>query len=146
MTVAAILKQKGSDSVTTVASGATLLDCVTALATNRIGALIVSDDGQSIAGIISERDIVSALARSGREVLDQPVSTVMTRDVQSCTMDERATQLLRRMTTGRFRHLPVVENGRLCALVSIGDVVKFRVAEIEMEKGALEDMVRGMYV
>lgn len=146
MTVAAILKQKGSDTVTTVASGATLLECVTALTSNRIGALIVSDDGQSIAGIISERDIVSAIARSGREVLDQPVSTVMTREVQFCTMDERATQLLRRMTTGRFRHLPVVENGRLCALVSIGDVVKFRVAEIEMEKGALEDMVRGMYV
>lgn len=146
MTVAAILKQKGSEAVTVVASDATLLDCVTVLADNRIGALIVSDDGQAIAGIISERDIVSAIARSGREVLDQPVASVMTRDVQICTMDERATQLLRRMTMGRFRHLPVVEDGRLRALVSIGDVVKFRVAEIEMEKGALEDMVRGMYV
>lgn len=146
MTVAAILKQKGSEAVTVVASDATLLDCVTVLADNRIGALIVSDDGQAIAGIISERDIVSAIARSGREVLDQPVASVMTRDVQICTMDERATQLLRRMTMGRFRHLPVVEDGRLRALVSIGDVVKFRVAEIEMEKGALEDMIRGMYV
>lgn len=146
MTVAAILKQKGSDTVTTVASGVSIAECITVLAQHRIGALIVSDDGRAIAGIISERDIVSAIARSGREVLDQPVSGVMTREVQVCRMDERATQILRRMTTGRFRHLPVVEDGRLCALVSIGDVVKFRVAEIEMEKGALEDMVRGMYV
>jgi CBS domain-containing protein len=107
---------------------------------------VVSEDGVRIAGIVSERDVVRALARQGRSVLEEPVSTVMTRDVQTCAVDERATQLLRRMTTGRFRHLPVVEDGALTGLISIGDVVKFRIAEIEMEKGALEDMIKGMYV
>ena len=143
MTVAAIIKQKGSDKVLTIAPEATIAQCAAVLADHRIGALIVSPDGKSIAGIISERDIVSALARKGRDVIDQPVSSVMTRDVQTCGLDERPLDLLRRMTTGRFRHLPVTEDSRLTAVISIGDVVKFRIAEIEMEKAALEDMVKG---
>lgn len=146
MTVAAILKQKGSDAVLTITAEATLADCVAHLSQNKVGALIVSTDGNTIAGIISERDIVNAIARKGRGILDETVGSVMTREVQTCGVDERATELLKRMTTGRFRHLPVVEDGRLRAVISIGDVVKFRVAEIEMEKGALEDMVKGMYV
>jgi CBS domain-containing protein len=146
MTVAAILKQKGSDSVLTITADATLGDCAKKLAENRIGALIVSPDGNAIAGIISERDVIGAIGRKGIAALSEPVSSIMTRDVQVCGVDERATALLRRMTNGRFRHLPVVEDGKLCAVISIGDVVKFRVAEIEMEKGALEDMVKGMYV
>jgi CBS domain-containing protein len=146
MTVTAILKQKGSETVETIRPEAPLSQCVALLAERRIGALVVSEDGVRISGIVSERDVVRALARQGRSVLEEPVSTVMTRDVQTCAMDERATHLLRRMTMGRFRHLPVVENGALTGLISIGDVVKFRIAEIEMEKGALEDMIKGMYV
>lgn len=143
MTVAAILKQKGSERVLTISPDATIAQCAAVLAENRIGALIVSPDGASIVGIISERDVVSALAHKGRDVIDQPVSSVMTRDVQTCGLDERPLDLLRRMTTGRFRHLPVTEDNRLHAVVSIGDVVKFRIAEIEMEKAALEGMVKG---
>jgi CBS domain-containing protein len=143
MTVAAILKQKGSDAVLTIRPDATLAQCATVLAENRIGALIVSSDGATIAGIISERDLVAAIARRGRDVLDQPVSAVMTRDVQTCSLDERPLDLLQRMTSGRFRHLPVTEGSKLRAVVSIGDVVKFRISEIEMEKAALEDMVKG---
>jgi CBS domain-containing protein len=143
MTVAAILKQKGSDAVLTIRPDATLAQCATALAENRVGALIVSSDGATIAGIISERDLVAAIARRGRDVLDQPVSAVMTRDVQTCSLDERPLDLLQRMTSGRFRHLPVTEGSKLRAVVSIGDVVKFRISEIEMEKAALEDMVKG---
>lgn len=143
MTVAAILKQKGSDAVLTIRPDATLAQCATVLAENRIGALIVSTDGVAIAGIISERDLVAAIARRGRDVLDQPVSAVMTREVQTCSLDERPLDLLQRMTSGRFRHLPVTEGSKLRAVVSIGDVVKFRISEIEMEKAALEDMVKG---
>jgi CBS domain-containing protein len=143
MTVAAILKQKGSDAVRTIRPDASLAQCASMLAEHRIGALIVSADGESIAGIISERDLVAAIARRGRDVLDQPVSTVMTRDVQTCALEERSLDLLQRMTSGRFRHLPVTEGSRLRAVVSIGDVVKFRISEIEMEKAALEDMVKG---
>ena len=146
MTVTAILKQKASDAVLTIGADETLGACAAKLAEHRVGALIVSTDGRRLDGIVSERDIVTAIARKGADVLEAPVSAIMTRDVQTCSVDERATALLRRMTEGRFRHLPVVENGQLHAVVSIGDVVKFRVAEIEMEKGALEDMVKGMYV
>lgn len=146
MTVAAILKQKGSDTVLTITAEATLAACATLLGENRIGALIVSPDGKAIAGIISERDIVKAVGQHGPSILSETVGSVMTRKVETCGMDERATALLRRMTNGRFRHLPVVEDGVLRAVISIGDVVKFRVAEIEMEKAALEDMVKGMYV
>lgn len=143
MTVTAILKQKGTDRVLTIAPEATIAQCAAVLAENRVGALIVSPDGTTIAGIISERDIVAALARKGRDVIDQPVSSVMTREVQTCGLDERPLDILRRMTAGRFRHLPVTDANGLHAVVSIGDVVKFRIAEIEMEKAALEDMVKG---
>ncbi|TVQ59343.1 MAG: CBS domain-containing protein [Rhodobacteraceae bacterium] len=146
MTVTAILKQKGSEEVETIRPDAPLSHCVALLAERRIGALVVSEGDGRIAGIVSERDVVRAIARQGRAVLEEPVSTAMTREVQTCGMEDRATDLLRRMTLGRFRHLPVVEAGRLKGLISIGDVVKFRIAEIEMEKGALEDMIKGMYV
>ena len=124
---------------------ASVYDALKMMNENNVGALCVQVDDYLV-GIVSERDIVTAIARKGADVLEAPVSAIMTRDVQTCSVDERATALLRRMTEGRFRHLPVVENGQLHAVVSIGDVVKFRVAEIEMEKGALEDMVKGMYV
>ena len=145
MTVTAILKQKGQSAVLTVAPDATIAQAAAILAEHRIGALVVTPDGGTIVGIISERDIVGAIARRGRDVIDQPVSAVMTREVQTCSIEDNALGLLRRMTSGRFRHLPVTADGKLCGVISIGDVVKYRISQIEMEKAALEGMVMGGY-
>ncbi|NCO17106.1 MAG: CBS domain-containing protein [Alphaproteobacteria bacterium] len=143
MTVTAILKQKGSSKVMTIRPEATMAECVALMAQHRIGALVVSQDGAQVDGIISERDVVRALAGQGAQCLPRPVSTVMTRDVEHCARADRALDILQRMTRGRFRHMPVVSDGALAALISIGDVVKYRISEIEMEKMALEDMIRG---
>lgn len=143
MTVTAILKQKGSHKVTTISPDAPLADCVRMLAQNRIGALVVSRDGGDVAGIISERDVVRVIAEQGATAMARPVATVMTSNVECCKTSDKALELLQRMTHGRFRHMPVVEDGRLAAVISIGDVVKYRISEIEMEKSALEDMIKG---
>ncbi len=143
MTVAAILTQKGSNDVATIGADATVGDAVKALATRRIGALIVSGDGAKVEGVLSERDVVNALAGRGGDCLSQTVATVMTARVATCTPEDRADDILRRMTEGRFRHMPVLRDGKLHALISIGDVVKYRISEIEMERAALEDMVKG---
>ncbi len=144
MTVTAILKQKGSGQVMTIRPEATVADCAMAMAEHRIGALVVSRDGAAIDGIISERDVVRVLAEQGAACLSRAVSSVMTRNVETCDKAERSGSLLRRMTAGRFRHMPVVEDNRMIAFISIGDVVKYRISEMEMEKAALEDMIRGM--
>ncbi|PKP64252.1 MAG: histidine kinase [Alphaproteobacteria bacterium HGW-Alphaproteobacteria-8] len=144
MTVTAILKQKGSTKIVTIRPDATMEECVRMLAQYRIGALVVSDDGAHIAGIVSERDVVKVLAQHGGSCLTRKVSTVMTGAVEGCTPSDRALDILHRMTRGRFRHMPVLnKDGELAALISIGDVVKYRISEIEMEKMALEDMIRG---
>lgn len=143
MTVAAILNQKGSNAVVTIAADATLDDAIRVIAAHRIGALVVSGDGQRIEGVISERDVMNALAAQGSACLRQPVSTAMTTRVATCELGDRADNVLARMTEGRFRHMPVMREGRLHALISIGDVVKYRISEIEMERSALEDMVKG---
>lgn len=144
MSVAAILNQKGSAAVETIAAGATVREAVEALARLRIGALIVSPDGEALEGIISERDIVQLIARGGPDALSSPVGDVMTRKVEHCAMNEHALRVLRRMTKGRFRHMPVMDDeGRLRAVISIGDVVNFRLREMEMEKQALEGMIMG---
>lgn len=143
MTVTAILKQKGSSKVTTIRPDASLADCARALAANRIGALVVSSDGSRVEGIISERDLVRVIAEHGALALSRPVSGMMTVNVETCSLSDNALDLLKRMTKGRFRHMPVLRDGRLEAFISIGDVVKFRLSEIEMEKAALEDMVKG---
>jgi CBS domain-containing protein len=143
MSVTAILKQKGSSKVTTIRPDATLAECARMLTTNKIGALVVSTDGRQVDGIISERDVVRVVAEHGALALSRPVHNVMTVNVETCGMSDRALDLLQRMTEGRFRHLPVVRDGKLEALISIGDVVKFRLSEIEMERAALEDMVKG---
>jgi CBS domain-containing protein len=145
MTVTAILKQKASaGTILTIKPEATIADSAMAMSEHRIGALVVSKDGQTIEGIISERDVVRVLAEQGAACLNKTVATVMTRNVETCDKAERSANLLRRMTAGRFRHMPVVEDGRMTALISIGDVVKYRISEMEMEKAALEDMIRGM--
>jgi CBS domain-containing protein len=143
MTVTAILKQKGSSEIATVRADATVAEAIAMLAQKRIGAAVVSSDGRSIEGIVSERDIVRTLAKSGADALSTTVAKVMTRDVETCGGAETSEALLKRMTAGRFRHMPVVEDGRMTGVLSIGDVVKYRLDELEHEKTALEDMVKG---
>lgn len=136
MTVAAILAQKGRDVLTTT-STKTLAAAVDILARRKIGALVVVEGGDRIVGIISERDIVRTIGAGGTDVLAQPVSAVMTRNVITCTEGETIDSVMSRMTRGRFRHLPVTEDGRLAGIVSIGDVVKARIEQVEREA---EDM------
>jgi len=143
MIVKHILKLKGSESIETIAPEATVAEAAAILDKKRIGALVVSPDGQAIVGIMSERDIVRALARRGGGCLDMNVSELMTGEVTSCAPDESANSVLERMTQGRFRHMPVLENGRMIGLVSIGDVVKARIAEIEQDNQAMASIIGG---
>src|ERR1700674_1759517 len=141
MTVKAILSRKGNE-VLTIEPTATLAAAVKMLAQRRIGALVVTGPGRRIAGIISERDIVRALDEKGTAVLDAPVAEVMTRKVVTCAQSETIAEIMERMTAGKFRHVPVVEQGRLAGIVSIGDVVKSRVDGMEEESAALHDYIR----
>jgi CBS domain-containing protein len=131
MTVAAILAVKGREVLTTTADK-TVAEVVEVLARRKIGALVVVEGTHKIVGIVSERDVVRAIA-SGAAALFQPVSSVMTRDVMTCGDTETIDSVMSRMTKGRFRHLPVAENGRLAGIISIGDVVKARIEEVERE-------------
>ena len=140
MTVARILAGKGR-SVTTVQPHATLRDIVDILARKHIGALVVVDVGSAMVGIISERDVVRALAKEGTAAMDDPVSRYMTRDVVSASEDQDVVDVARRMTAGRFRHMPVVTDGRLVGLVSVGDAIKFRLEQMEAEQSALREYI-----
>ncbi|KKL70998.1 hypothetical protein LCGC14_2099320 [marine sediment metagenome] len=143
MMVHQILKLKDDESVVTVRSDSTVKDAATLLAERRIGALIVSDDGAGLAGILSERDIVRELGLRGSTCLSDKVSDLMTSDLIGCARGDSADDVLAKMTEGRFRHMPVLEDGRLVGLISIGDVVKARLSELAMERDALQDMVMG---
>ena len=133
MTVAAILAQKGRD-VETAQPGITLGEATTRLAERKIGALVIVEGAGNIVGILSERDIVRAIARSRREVLDQAVETVMTRRVVTCSDAETINDVMTRMTRGKFRHLPVTdEDNKLTGIISIGDVVRVRIEQVEQE-------------
>jgi CBS domain-containing protein len=132
MTVAAMLAQKGR-TVATTTGDQSVADAVAVLAARKIGALVVVEGPDRIAGIVSERDIVRALAEGGASALSRPVSAIMTREVMTCTEDETINQVMSRMTRGRFRHMPVARNGRLAGIVSIGDVVKARIEQVEAE-------------
>ena len=140
MNVAQILSDKGTE-VVTIAPHMTLGEAARTLSKNRIGAVLVSDSGNPVLGILSERDIVRAVAASGAGALDEPVSGYMTAKVVTCTSRSPINDLMETMTTGKFRHVPVVEDGRLLGIVSIGDIVKFRVAEIEGESQALREYI-----
>jgi CBS domain-containing protein len=129
-------------NVVTIEPTADLTAAVKLLAERRIGAVVILGADNRIVGILSERDIVRVLAEHGPTALNQPVGQVMTRDVKTCSEDDTIGGLMSRMTTGKFRHMPVVEQGRLIGIVSIGDVVKNRVEEIEHEAEALRDYVR----
>jgi len=141
MTVQAILSGKGDD-VVTADPNATLGEAVRILATRRIGALVVTGADRRIVGILSERDVVRVLGDKGPSALETQISEVMTRKVTTCSMRDTVAELMERMTEGKFRHVPVVEDGRLSGIVSIGDVVKWRVHEIEDESDALRDYIR----
>ncbi|MGI5292239.1 CBS domain-containing protein [Nonomuraea polychroma] len=138
MLIGTILRGKGSD-VTTVAPEASVRDLLAKLAEHNIGAVVVSTDGVTIQGIVSERDVVRHLNDRGAAVLDEPVSAIMTTDVRTVGPGDNVDALRRIMTTQRFRHMPVVQNGRLVGIVSIGDVVKSAIEELETEKASLVD-------
>lgn len=140
MTVRAILESKGAD-VVAVQPGAKVSAVVKLLAEKRIGALLVMTDGH-IDGIVSERDIVRVLAERGVDVLDQPVRSIMSAKVVTCRRTDTVAALMETMTNHKFRHLPVVEEGRLVGLISIGDVVKTRVMEYEREQEALREYIK----
>jgi CBS domain-containing protein len=141
MTVKAILDRKGTD-IATIEATADLAAAVKLLAARRIGALVVIDSDQRVAGIISERDVIRELAERGAAALEQLVGQVMTRKVVTCNRAETMSSIMELMTGGKFRHLPVVEEGHLIGIVSIGDVVKHRVQEIELESATLRDYIR----
>lgn len=140
MTVRKVLADKGGD-VVTITPDKTLADAAAMLAARRIGAIVVSRDGAVVAGILSERDIIRALAQRGEAALAERVSAHMTSEVVTCGRDADMAHLMRVMTRGKFRHVPVVEGGRLVGIVSIGDVVKRRLAEIEAEREALREYI-----
>ena len=141
MTVKAILSRKGND-VVTADPNATLAEAVRILAARRIGAVVVTGADRRIVGILSERDVVRVLGDKGPSALDLPIADVMTRKVTTCSMRDTVAELMERMTEGKFRHVPVIDEGRLAGIVSIGDVVKWRVHEIEDESDALRDYIR----
>lgn len=140
MTVKAILSKKGRD-VATVDPNTDLMSAAKQLSERRIGALVVLGVDNRIGGIISERDIIHALAERGTAALSEPVSKVMTRKVASCTENDTIPAIMERMTSGKFRHVPVIEQDRLVGIISIGDVVKHRIEEIEHETEALKDYI-----
>ena len=142
MTVAAILKHKGHD-VAAVRPSATIAELVRTLSARRIGAVVVLDDGQSLLGIISERDVVHCLAANGATALDMTAGQVMTRAVRTASRHTTVEQAMTMMTTGRFRHLPVLEHGALIGLISIGDVVKARILQQDHEVDSLRAYVAG---
>ena len=140
MNVASILRQKGR-AVTTASPSMTLLEVANKLAAKRIGAIVVIGARGEVVGIVSERDIIRALATDGAACLTWPVSETMTKQVVTCQETDTLDELMAMMTTRRFRHLPVVTDGGLVGIVSIGDVVKHHVAEVEMEATAMRDYI-----
>ena len=140
MTVATILNEKGRE-VLTVGQEETIESTAKLLADKRVGAIVIADKERHVIGIISERDVVRAIARGGAKALTQKVKTFMTHDVVTCHDDDTIAMLMERMTAGKFRHLPVVDDGLLAGIISIGDVVKQRIAEAEFEAQAMREYI-----
>lgn len=140
MNVAKILETKGTDIVT-IANTALVSDAIELLNDKNIGALVVVDDKGRAAGILSERDIVRRLRSFAGQLMSQPVSAIMTRDPVTCTREESVDDVMEMMTSRHFRHLPVVENGQLVGVISIGDVVKIKIAVTEHEAAALREYI-----
>jgi CBS domain-containing protein len=142
MSVKAILKVKGR-RVVTIRSTAPVKEAIATLNRERIGAVVVSDDDRTVAGILSERDIIKALDRYGAKLLELTVNDLMTATVTAAKIDMHIDQVLEMMTQGRFRHMPVVEDGHLAGLVSIGDAVKARLEILESETNQLKEYIGG---
>jgi CBS domain-containing protein len=140
MLVAQIIREKG-DLVFTIAPDSTVADAAALLHERRVGALVVVEAADRVTGILSERDLVRMLAEAGAAGMSQPVSAWMTREVIFAEPDETVNSLLGRMTDRRVRHLPVLKDGRLCGLISIGDLVKFKIAETEAEAEGLKSYI-----
>ena len=143
MTVARILRMKGNSQVAVIGPARSVAEAAATLSEKRIGALIVSSDGQEVAGILSERDVVRWLGREGASCLNLPVADVMTAKVITCAPEDEVERIMERMTEGRFRHMPVMEDGKLAGVISIGDVVKYRMGQLEHETEALAGMIKG---
>lgn len=143
--VACILNGKGRE-VATIAPDASAMDAADQLARHNIGALVVSSDGRAVEGIVSERDLVRQLARLGSHCLEGTVADVMSTDVITCTPEATCSELMATMTKGRFRHVPVLEGGELAGIISIGDVVKSRLDELEVQAKTLEQYVTSSLV
>ncbi len=143
MLVHQILKSKGSEGVLTVKPGTLVSEAAKILAEKGIGTVVVSEDGTVPVGILSERDIVRELARKGVGCMSDSVDAYMTTELVTCARNDDAVDVLEKMTAGRFRHMPVMEDGTLVGLVSLGDAVKARLSELAMEKDALEGMIMG---
>ena len=140
MTVSTILSVKGRD-IFTIEPGATLTAAAKLLAEKRIGALLILGPDHRITGILSERDIVRAIAERGAAALDNFVSTAMTREVVTCRETETITSIMDRMTSGKFRHLPVVDQDRPVGMISISDVIKYRVHEMERDAAQMREYI-----
>ncbi len=144
MNVSQILKTKAVEGVLTLGTQASVSDAAAIMSQKRIGTVVVSDDnGKTAAGILSERDIVRELGKRGASCLTETIATMMTRKLVTCAPSDTSDAILSKMTEGRFRHMPVLDGGTLIGLISIGDVVKARLAELAMERDALEGMVMG---
>jgi len=143
MLVQQILNSKPETGIISVTPDAPVSDAANLLSKNRIGTVVVSSDGTSLDGILSERDIVRELGKRGAVCLNEPVSAMMTSKLVTCSPEDTADGALELMTNGRFRHLPVMEGATMIGLISIGDVVKARLSELSMEKDALQGMIMG---
>lgn len=140
MTVASILKHKGA-RVETVQPSATIRQVCDLLSARKIGAVVVGGPGGSLLGVVSERDVVQALSRHGEAALSMQVHLIMTREVATCRLTDTAQDLMAMMTEGRFRHVPVVEGGQLLGIVSIGDIVKRRIEDSELERSSMREYI-----
>lgn len=140
MLVSNLLDQKGA-GVATVPAGASVATVVAELARHGVGALVVSPDGEVIEGIVSERDVVRHLSELRMSLLSEPVAAIMSTTVRTCAPDDDVATIMSLMTEQRIRHVPVVEGGRLCGIVSIGDVVKSRIGELERDRSELLEYI-----
>ena len=143
MLVTQILKSKGTDGVVSVKHGTRISQAAEVLSQRRIGSVIISEDGKQVAGILSERDIVREIGKRGAACLSDLVENMMTSEIKVCLLNDDAESVLKTMTEGRFRHMPVVEKGEMVGLITLGDVVKAQLSQLAMEKEALEGMIMG---
>ncbi|HHI71768.1 MAG TPA: CBS domain-containing protein [Rhodobacteraceae bacterium] len=144
MLVQQILKLKATEGVITIKPGSSVADAASVLSNNRIGSVVVSETGNTAEGILSERDIVRELGKRGPACMSDKVDDIMTSKLVTCSCNDRADDILKKMTEGRFRHMPVIRDGEMVGLITIGDVVKARLSELSMEKEALEGMIMGI--